>query len=484
MYLEYFGLSEKPFSITPDPRFIYLGPDHSDAFSHLVYGAEQQGSGGFIVLTGEVGSGKTTLSRLLLDQLGENTRAALLLYPALPSVDLLAALCKELSIECKGPHSIANYIECLNADLLEAYAKGKRTLLIIDEAQNLGHENLELVRMLTNLETDSDKLLQILLLGQPELRDIINAHELRQLRQRITARFHLQALNADDCRQYLNHRTKTAGARRELFTARACKLLHKYSLGLPRSMNILADRALLSAYANGRGTVLASDIRQAQKELLSHSDTSSRFSRYIIPLLLLLLFLIAFFYYEKQHIQTPFITEAAGTSYRSNLNLLQHYGIETRFLSGSCLFQQANNWHCLELKPSRMTLQRLPAGWLASLGSNNKFLLVDSIKNESVEYRKDTGLGSMPYTEFLEHWNGTAIVIWQSDQTLPEILKTGDQTPLLTRIYAFFGLEPESTFTPSLQQAIQSWQIQKGLKADGILGPESYYYLRLDGLNL
>ena len=216
MYLEHYGLKEPPFSITPDPRFVFLSERHRDALAHLLFGIGQGGGGGFVQLTGEVGTGKTTLSRLLLEQMPENTRVALVLNPRLSPVELLETICEELHLDIGHPDatrrgSIKALTDALNAYLLEAYAQGLRVVLIIDEAQNLSVEALEQVRLLTNLETDTQKLLQIILLGQPELRDMLARADMRQLAQRITARYHLTPLDAAETATYLRHRYRVAG---------------------------------------------------------------------------------------------------------------------------------------------------------------------------------------------------------------------------------------------------------------------------------
>src|SRR5687768_8483196 len=217
MYLEHYGLAEPPFSITPDPRFVFLSERHRDALAHLLFGIDKGGSGGFVQLTGEVGTGKTTLCRLLLEQLPENTRVALVLNPRQTPVELLETICEELHLDLGGDNSRSKrgsakaLVDTLNAYLLQAYAQGLRVVLIIDEAQDLSIEALEQVRLLTNLETDTQKLLQVILLGQPELRTLLARDELRQLAQRITARFHLTPLDAGETERYLRHRHAIAG---------------------------------------------------------------------------------------------------------------------------------------------------------------------------------------------------------------------------------------------------------------------------------
>ncbi|MDY0023039.1 ExeA family protein [Arenimonas caeni] len=270
MYLEHYGLDEPPFSITPDPRFVYLGERHRDALAHLLFGIGQGGGGGFVQLTGEVGTGKTTLCRLLLEQLPENVRVALVLNPRLSPVELLETICEELRIDTAGRKgSLKALVDALNHYLLDAYAQGLRVVLIIDEAQNLSAEALEQVRLLTNLETPTQKLLQILLLGQPELRELLAREDLRQLAQRVTARFHLTPMDAAETEAYLRHRFAVAGGKRFPFTKLAIKRIHHHSGGVPRLVNIIAERALLAGYAHDEAQLGERWVDRAAREALA-----------------------------------------------------------------------------------------------------------------------------------------------------------------------------------------------------------------------
>ena len=272
MYLGYYGLQEAPFSITPDPRFVHLSERHRDALAHLLFGIDKGGSGGFVQLTGEVGTGKTTLSRLLLEQLPADTRIALVLNPRQDAVELLETICEELHIDIEGRRgSSKSLIDALNAYLLDAYAQGLRVVVLIDEAQNLPADALEQVRLLTNLETHTQKLLQILLLGQPELRDMLGRPDLRQLAQRITARYHLTPLDARGTEAYLRHRWRVAGGTRFPFTAKAVKRLHARSGGVPRLLNVIAERALLAGYARDVTAIDARLVDAAANEVLPPS---------------------------------------------------------------------------------------------------------------------------------------------------------------------------------------------------------------------
>ncbi len=269
MYLGYYGLHEAPFSITPDPRFVHLSERHRDALAHLLFGVDKGGSGGFVQLTGEVGTGKTTLSRLLLEQLPEDTRIALVLNPRQDALELLETICEELHIDIEGRRGSSKaLIDALNVYLLDAYAQGLRVVVLIDEAQNLPPDALEQVRLLTNLETHTQKLLQILLLGQPELRDMLARPDLRQLAQRITARYHLTPLDARGTEAYLRHRWRVAGGTRFPFAAKAVQHLHRRAGGVPRLINVIAERALLAGYARDAAAIDARLVEAAANEVL------------------------------------------------------------------------------------------------------------------------------------------------------------------------------------------------------------------------
>jgi general secretion pathway protein A len=280
LYLQFFGLNEAPFSITPDPAFVYLSAAHRDALAHLLYGVGQGGSGGFVQLTGEVGTGKTTLCRCLLEQVPENTKVALVLNPLMTPRELLATICEELGIDTTGrTDSSKALVDALNRYLLDQHARGRRVVVVIDEAQNLSPEALEQVRLLTNLETAKDKLLNMVLLGQPELRQLLQRQNLRQLSQRITARYHLVPLDQEETRAYVRHRMKVAGAQRNPFRRSAMRALYQRSQGVPRLINIIADRALAGAYAKELATITPRLVNSAASEV-QPSEARVRTSRW------------------------------------------------------------------------------------------------------------------------------------------------------------------------------------------------------------
>ncbi len=267
MYQEFFGISDKPFQITPDPRFLYLTQRHRDGLAHLLYGADE--AGGFILLTGEVGTGKTMLCRSVLEQLPEHVNVALILNPRQSSRELLASICDELNIPYrKSTNSLKYLVDRLNLYLLKKHAQGKRTVLVIDEAQNLSSEVLEQIRLLTNLEVSTQKLLQIILIGQPELQAILARPELRQLNQRITARFHLTPLSAEETASYIRHRLQIVGFKGELFTKGAMNMVHRLSGGVPRLINNVCERAMMGAYGENVHRIDKNMVRKAAGEVL------------------------------------------------------------------------------------------------------------------------------------------------------------------------------------------------------------------------
>jgi general secretion pathway protein A len=267
MYTSFFGLNEKPFAITPDPRYLFMSERHGEALAHLVYGVTE--SGGFMQLTGEVGTGKTTLVRTLLqNKLPNNADVAVVLNPRLSVVEFLETICEELGIlapEIRG--SVKALVDTLNRQLLKAHSDGRRVILVVDEAQNLSRDVLEQVRLLTNLETAKQKLLQIILIGQPELRDLLSREDLRQLAQRITGRYHLEPLSRDETAQYIEHRLRVAGALGEVFDSSAKREVFRLTEGVPRLINVICDRALLGAYSRETRRVSRRLVRRAAAEI-------------------------------------------------------------------------------------------------------------------------------------------------------------------------------------------------------------------------
>src|SRR4051794_38649704 len=275
MYAPYFGMTHEPFSIAPDPRYLFMSERHREALAHLLYGLG--GGGGFVLLTGEIGTGKTTVCRCFLEQIPETCNVAYIFNPKLTVIELLQSICDEFHVPVPrregGQPTVKDYLDPLNAFLLQAHAEGRNNVLIIDEAQNLSADVLEQLRLLTNLETSERKLLQIILIGQPELRTMLARPELEQLGQRVIARYHLDSLSMDETEVYIRHRLFVAGATVvSPFAHNTIKLIHQLTQGIPRRINLLCDRALLGAYAGNRRDVNRRILRKAAAEVFGNTN--------------------------------------------------------------------------------------------------------------------------------------------------------------------------------------------------------------------
>lgn len=284
MYCKYFGFREKPFNITPNPRFLYLSKNHKEAFAHLLYGISNHS--GFIELTGEIGTGKTTVLRTLLGQLDESShRCALILNPCLSAIELLRSINREFGIPHENLEN-GELLDSLNQFLLKENRAGNTVVLVIDEAQNLSPQVLEQIRLISNLETESDKLIQILLSGQPELQQMLEKVELRQLAQRITVRYHLDSLDFEDTAGYIRHRLDIAGGGAWInFSAAALKCIYRYSGGSPRLINIACDRVLLMAYSEESSNITGAIAREAVRELTGRRPLAAGARDILLPVL-------------------------------------------------------------------------------------------------------------------------------------------------------------------------------------------------------
>ncbi len=283
MYESYYGLKENPFNITPDPKFIFLGENHQEALAHLLYGIKERK--GFIVMTGEVGSGKTTLIHYLLNELdgNDNTKTAYLFNTKLIGNDFIRYLLEDLGVEVNGGTK-SDRLYALYRYLLKAYQSNEKVILIVDEAQGLNPELLEEIRLLSNFETSKSKLLQIVLVGQPELKKMLLQPELRQLRQRINMRYHLNPLSKKETKGYIEKRLRTAGAREQLFTEKALKEIYQRSGGIPRLINILCDNSLLIGYALDQEIVDGKSVREAARDLSVTTGSHRLWTWIVIPL--------------------------------------------------------------------------------------------------------------------------------------------------------------------------------------------------------
>ncbi|MEA3547069.1 MAG: AAA family ATPase [Thermodesulfobacteriota bacterium] len=328
MYEEYFDFTAPPFSIAPDPHYLFMSERHKEALAHLLYGIRRES--GFVLLTGEVGTGKTTICRCLLEQVPDDTDIAFIYNPKLTVEELLATICEEFGINIQGKlNSIKMFVDHINSFLLRSHAGGRKAVLIIDEAQNLSVDVLEQIRLLTNLETNERKLLQIIMLGQPELKEMLQCAELRQLAQRITARYHLEPLAEREVGAYVAHRLTMVGGRSRIFPASTIKLLYQLSKGIPRLINIICDRALLGAYVQEQEQVSTSILKKAALEVFGDDDQQQNRKMSYWSIAALFLFfsgaiLAAAYYYQKPQREAESVSQADGVEKVEPITPIDH----------------------------------------------------------------------------------------------------------------------------------------------------------------
>jgi len=502
MYESYYGLNERPFSITPDPRYVFLSQRHRDGLAHLLFGVGRGGGGGFVQLTGEVGTGKTTLCRLLLEQVPEKTRIALILNPMLEPRELLQAICDELEIDTTDTnHSVQQLGSALNRFLLDAHAEGERVVLIIDEAQNMSREALEQIRMLTNLETATDKLLQIILLGQPELRAIVARPELRQLAQRITARYHLEPLNRQETMDYVRHRLAVAGAPRCPFTGPALKKIFSVSGGVPRLINIIADRALMAGYARDRLQVGPRLVGSAAREVLGERiGTSNRWARGVVAAVALVVVLGAgggmAWLLGQARVTEPKMEVAA-------MELLEETDARQAFAEAAGLWRGGTAGRferaCSEGMSDGFACQVERGTWAAIERFNHPVILrlsqpegahvlLVGMDGSRVGLQQDGNLIVLGRSDLEDRWKGDFLVIWPDDG---QVFRPGDQGQDIADLRelaagvagpSFEGGAGED-YDEEFTNWVESFQRHHGLVADGIIGPSTRLFLTVPQLD-
>ncbi len=503
MYEAFYGLTERPFAITPNPRFVFLSPRHQEALAHLLFGVGSGGSGGFVQLTGEVGTGKTTLCRLVLEQVPENTRIALILNPMLSPPELLRAICQELEIPLKGVgNSVQQLQQRLYRFLIDRHAEGERVVLIIDEAQNMSREGLEQVRMLTNLETATDKLLQIILLGQPELRLLLGRAELRQLAQRITARYHLDPLDRQESEQYIRHRLAVAGAARCPFSGDALKALFQASGGVPRLLNIIADRALLAGYARERDRIDAKLVREAAREVAGDEwDEGSGWLRGAVATAVIALVLGAggALAWMMQQAGPPAEEALARPAWLTVLDearperawaeLASSWpGLSAGQIEAACMNRVQDGVACLTQRGSWAYIEQIglpvvlrlvdPAGAQMLLVGLDELQV--ALRYEGQDYR-------VPRHQLDRRWLGEFLVAWPDNG---RIFRLGDRGPEVAHLKELAGLVVEGAWTGTaddrydddFQQWVAEFQRRHGLADDGMIGPATRLFLKVPHL--
>ena len=522
MYLGYYGLDEPPFSITPDPRFVHLSERHRDALAHLLFGIDQGGGGGFVQLTGEVGTGKTTLSRLLLEQLPAHARVALVLNPRQAPVELLETICEELRIPIDGRRGSAKaLVDALNAYLLDAYAQGLRVVVLIDEAQNLPADTLEQVRLLTNLETDTQKLLQIVLLGQPELRTLLARPELRQLAQRITARYHLLPLDPAETEAYLRHRWRVAGGTRFPFDAGAVRRLYRRSGGVPRLLNVIAERALLAGYARDALAIDRRLVDAAADEVLPPPARPQRLRTGAVvagvAVVALAALLLALAWRRPaagsatRPAAPPIATTAAtlaapttaapatariprldagalATRLRSAdaspapawQALLQQWGLPARAITvapdGPCTpGGDPADLHCVQGRARLDTLMALDRPLLLHLrdGAAGAWAVLLGADARNVRLRLGAGVFDLDRGLLQAHWDGDYAGLWRGPAALELPPRPGTQGAAVDWLWLRLlpeAARPGAAYDARLRAAVRDFQTAHGLPADGVAG--------------
>lgn len=540
MYYQYFGLSEAPFSIAVNPRYLYMSPRHRDALAHLLYGVGA--GGGFILLTGEVGTGKTTINRCLIDQLPENAEIAVVLNPALDARDLLATVCEELGISLsKARPGLKELTDSLHRFLLDNHAAGRKTVLMIDEAQHLSFDVLEQIRLLTNLETNDEKLLHIILIGQPELAAKLARPELRQLNQRITARFDLQPLSRQETGAYIRHRLHIAGmpAGRELFSAGLVSAVHRESRGVPRLINLLCDRMLLGAYGRSSEGLDTKLLKRAVQEVLGGSRTEGRIAnnRVLVGLLVATaVVLVAFSFIAlftpgqsslpqantrtavpapvPQEKTTTLQNGRSATSVMPNaladnpqralqdlppwqlmpgegaLRLGMLYGSARPMLANPCATVLGPALRC-EKRQLQSWDQLLAEGRpaLLELLDKRRFerrALLLAIEGDQAVLHTDSGPQRVALDTVAPLWNGTLWQLWRPPPGVLRTLKRGDSGDDVGRVAALFArLDGQqnpltaSLFDARLEQRVKLFQQTNNLSADGVLGENTLRALSL-----
>ncbi|HET8698159.1 MAG TPA: AAA family ATPase [Gammaproteobacteria bacterium] len=536
MYTEFFGLTEKPFSITPDPRYLYMSARHADALAHLIYGISE--SGGFIQLTGEVGTGKTTLIRSLLEQLPEKAEIALILNPQLSTREFLQVICEELGTPPPRDDTIKERIDALNAHLLERHAAGKRVVLIVDEAQTLSPELLEQVRLLTNLETAKQKLLQIILIGQPELRDLLARPEMRQIAQRITGRYHLEPLTREDTSAYIGHRMRVAGAQRDVFKASGVRRLYSRARGIPRLINVIADRALLAAYTQDRHTVDGTLVNRAAAEVFGNHRPGGRWWPWAaVAVGLTSLALGTTNLWQRHHeplppaaaespraaeaslagapaassdVATALLTDAAQSAqppvtlaellrdpaFRTDREsavgtLLGLWGASYDPQAGDACHQaEQQGLHCLALdRGSLSELRRV--NWPAILPLVDEHgaahdVVVTALSYDAATVRANGKTVKLPLAELAYSWYGDQLLLWRPSiaQPLTPGMRNADVLWLRATLARIRGKEPPRDESPvydrALENEVRRYQRERMLTVDGIVGARTQVALVAD----
>lgn len=522
MYHSYFGLDEQAFSIAVNPRYLYMSAQHREALAHLLYGVN---SGGFVMLSGEVGTGKTTIIRCLLEQLPQNAELAIVMNPSASARDLLCSICDEFSVSYPPEEqSLKVLTDALTEFLVRNHRAGKKSIVLIDEAQLLQVATLEQVRLLTNLETNTQKLLQIILVGQPELNELLAKPDLRQLSQRITARYHLRPLSEQETGAYIKHRLTVAGmpAGRQPFPPRIINKIHLISRGIPRLINILCDRMLLGAYSREVNEIDAQIFRQAVLEVLGNAPEEAFLRRQktlyavagavAIVVVASIIWLLSGSLGQRNSAEPATNTVVAGAIKREASSAAQSVvqAAQSSAAPEPAPLWQRNQERALEqlllalgieydksLHPCRAVAEQGLKCQLESAQTWEEFLAFDrpavlslvtpakhsayltliGIRGDEAWVRIDGRSERMPLAELGRLWNGEFTFVWQRPQGYKEALGLGSRGAVVTWVAEQFAQldgqdEPltDDVYNQSLQQRVKIFQRQYGLEDDGFVG--------------
>ena len=527
MYEEYFGLKEDPFSIAPDPHYIYMSPGHREALAHLLYGIERDG--GFVLLTGEVGTGKTTVCRCLLDEIPETTDVAFILNPKLTAEELLATVCDEFGIGYPdGSTSVKVFVSRINDYLLDVHARGRRAVLIIEEAQNLSVEVLEQIRLLTNLETNQRKLLQIIMVGQPEILEKLSQPQLRQLSQRITARYHLGPLSKREVAAYVNHRLSVAGlVRGELFPRSMLGRLFRLTGGVPRLINVICDRALLGSYVQGRDRVDRKTLKTAAREVSgrrSHYHSRRRFQAIAAAILVILCAVPTAYYMTRYYIGSRPVWRAtlaravqepapgvktdapkirplerpgpsgAATRDMAYRTLFARWDVRYDQEDGQTVHQQARRQglRCEEGIGSVSDLRKMNKPVVLKLldeKSGEYHATLTSLRGEDAVLTIGSEKRTVDLKELSKAWSGEYLLLWRAPREYKKELKPGEGGSLVTWVDRQLSLAQGRSvearqgllYGDEMVKRVKEFQRTAGLKPDGIVGP--WTIMRLSAVN-
>ena len=523
MYQRFFGLAEAPFSIAPDPRYLYMSRRHQEALAHLLYGLG--GEGGFVLLTGEVGTGKTTVCRCLLEQIPESCDVAYIFNPKLTVAELLSTICNEFRIDYPaGNTSIKVFVDCINAYLLDAHARDRHTVLIIDEAQSLSAEVLEQMRLLTNLETNRRKLLQIVLLGQPELVEILSRAELRQLAQRIVARYHLGALSKSEAAAYIGHRLEVSGGSAHIIPATLVGQLHRLSGGIPRLLNLLCDRALLGAYVEGKNRVDRATVSKAAREVLGPRAQPGRRRLAALSATLALVAAagLAMAVYQRDEPPVPGqaqpptskadadasakpiapvpqeaplaealawpseepLTRSGTLAYAA---LFQAWG--EHYLGGNaCAQAETRGLRCRTARGGLDELRRLNRPAVLQLrdeAGREFFAALTALDDKSATFSLGGKAKRVALGALAAQWSGHYTAMWRSPLNVPRIIQPGERGPevawlsrALARVQGRRAeVADDALFDEALLRQVKQFQLAQGLIPDGAVGSQTIMQL-------